>query len=120
MRPYISSMRNGVRNRGISWSGIGRTLLVEILVLLALSFAVVRYLEWSSDANQAEFMSATKSSPSDSNHSGEFSTPIRGEPVAIGRLELLQEPPFTLCGPIRIVAKLRQQTNSLFSDHAPK
>ena len=50
MRPYTSSMRNGVRNRGISWSGIGRTLLVEILVLLALSFAVVRYLEWSSDA----------------------------------------------------------------------
>jgi hypothetical protein len=77
MRPYISSMSNGVRNRGISWSGIGRTLLVEILVLLALSFAVVRYLEWSSDANQAEFMSATKPSASDPNHSGEFSTPIQ-------------------------------------------
>jgi hypothetical protein len=77
MRPYISSMRNGVRNRGISWSGLGRTLLVEILVLLALSFAVVRYQEWSSDANQAEFMSATKPSASDPNHSGEFSTPIQ-------------------------------------------
>ena len=56
MRPYISSMSNGVRNRGISWSGIGRTLLVEILVLLALSFVVVRYLEWSSEINQAEFV----------------------------------------------------------------
>ncbi len=56
MRPYISAMRNGVR--GISCSGIGRTLLVEILVLLALLAAVVRYVEWSSDANQAEFMSA--------------------------------------------------------------
>ena len=56
MRRYIGFMRNGVRNRRIPWSGIGRTLLVEILVLLALSFAVVRYLEWSSDANQAEFM----------------------------------------------------------------
>jgi hypothetical protein len=38
--------------------------------LLALLVAVVRYLEWSSDANQAEFMSATKPSASDPNHSG--------------------------------------------------
>ena len=75
MRPYISSMRNGVR--GISWSEIRRTLLVEILVLLALLAAVVRYLEWSSDANQAEFMSATKPSASDPNRSGEFSTLIQ-------------------------------------------
>jgi hypothetical protein len=74
-------MRNGVRqrqsNRGISWSGIGRTLLVEILVSLALLAAVVRYVEWSSDANQAEFTSATKPSAFDPNHSGEFSTLIQ-------------------------------------------
>jgi len=38
--------------------------------LLALLVAVVRYLEWSSDANHAEFMSATKPSASDPNHSG--------------------------------------------------
>jgi hypothetical protein len=57
-------------NRGISWSGIIRTLLVQILVLLALAFAVVRYLEWSSETNQAEFMSATKPSESDPNYSG--------------------------------------------------
>jgi hypothetical protein len=57
-------------NRDISWSGIIGTLLVQILVLLALAFAVVRYLEWSSDANRAEFMSATKPSTSDPNHSG--------------------------------------------------
>ena len=57
-------------NRGISWSGIIRTLLVQILVLLALAFAVVRYLEWSSETNQAEFMSATKLSGSDPNYSG--------------------------------------------------
>jgi hypothetical protein len=56
--------------RGISWSGIIGTLLVQILVLLALGFAVVRYLKWSSDVNQAEFMSATKPSASDPNHSG--------------------------------------------------
>jgi hypothetical protein len=50
----------------------------------ALSFVVVRYLEWSSDANQAEFMSATKPSASDPNHSGEFSTPIQALNVRAG------------------------------------
>jgi hypothetical protein len=84
MHPYISFMRNRVRNRGISWSGIGQTLLVEILVLLALSFALVRYLEWSSDANHAEFMSATKSSASDPNQTGDFSTPIQALKVRAG------------------------------------
>src|SRR6266566_2200960 len=40
-----------------------------------ISFGVVRYGEWSSDVAQAEFMSATKSSASDPNDSGE--TPIQ-------------------------------------------
>jgi hypothetical protein len=66
--PSVNSQRQSTR--GISRSGIIRTLLVQILVLLALGFAVVRYLEWSSDVNQAEFMSATKPSASDPNHSG--------------------------------------------------
>jgi hypothetical protein len=64
----FNSQRQG--NRGISWSGTIGTLLVQILVLLALVFAVVRYLEWSSETNQAEFMSATKPSASDPNHFG--------------------------------------------------
>jgi hypothetical protein len=66
--PSFSSQRQSTR--GISWSGIIGKLLVQILVLLALAFAVVRYLEWSSETNQAEFMSATKPSASDPNHSG--------------------------------------------------
>jgi len=66
--PSVNSQRQSTR--GISRSGIIRTLLVQILVLLALGFAVVRYLEWSSDVNQAEFMSATKPSASDPNHFG--------------------------------------------------
>jgi hypothetical protein len=68
-------------NSQIHWRGIGTTVVVELLVLLALAFAVVRYVEWSSDAAQAEFMSATKPSASDPNHSGEFSTasqPLKG------------------------------------------
>jgi hypothetical protein len=64
-------------NSQICWRGIGTTVVVELLVLLALAFAVVRYVEWSSDAAQAEFMSATEPSASDPNHPGEFSTPIQ-------------------------------------------
>ena len=43
-------------DRGIRWRGLTATAMVELLVLFALSFAVVRYVEWSSAANQAEFM----------------------------------------------------------------
>jgi hypothetical protein len=43
-------------DRGIRWRGIAATAMVELLVLFALSFAVVRYVEWSSAANQAEFV----------------------------------------------------------------
>ena len=64
-------------NSQIDWRGIGTTLVVELLVLLALALAVVRYVEWSSDVAQAEFMSATKPSASDPNHSGEFSAPVQ-------------------------------------------
>jgi hypothetical protein len=56
--------------------GIGAMALLQVLVLFAIGAAVVRYLEWSSDAVQAEFMSATKSA-FDPNHSGESSAQIR-------------------------------------------
>jgi hypothetical protein len=49
-------------DRGIRWRGIAATAMVELLVLFALVFAVVRYVEWSSAVNQAEFMSATEPS----------------------------------------------------------
>jgi len=65
-------------DRGIRWRGIAATAMVELLVLFALAFAVVRYVEWSSAANLAEFMSATKPSGSVANHSGEVSTPAQG------------------------------------------
>jgi hypothetical protein len=74
--PSLNSQRQS--NHGIDWPGIVATLLVQILVVLAISVAVAFYLEWSSDANQAEFASATKpSSLSDSNHLPEVSIPIR-------------------------------------------
>jgi hypothetical protein len=48
------------KKNGICWPGILRTLLVQIVVLLALSGAVVRYLTWSSDAAWAEFIAASE------------------------------------------------------------
>jgi hypothetical protein len=49
-------------NPGIDWPGILRTLVVQIIVLLALAGAVVGYLNWSSDVNVTEFMAASQSS----------------------------------------------------------
>ena len=37
-------------NSQFGWRGIGGTVVVELLILLALAFAVVGYVEWSSDA----------------------------------------------------------------------
>jgi len=46
-------------NRGINWLPIVRTALVcRFLVLLALSGAFIRYVNWSSERALAEFMSA--------------------------------------------------------------
>lgn len=50
-------------DRGILWRGIAATAMVELLVLFALAFAVVRYVEWSSATNFAEFMSGQSSPP---------------------------------------------------------
>ena len=49
-------------NSQIHWRGIGTTVVVELLVLLALAFGVVSYVEWSSNAAVTEFVSAPKSS----------------------------------------------------------
>jgi hypothetical protein len=64
-------------NSQIYWRGIGTTVAVVLLTSLALAFAVVSYVEWSSNAAMAEFMSATKSSASDPNHSNESPAPIQ-------------------------------------------
>jgi hypothetical protein len=62
----------------IRWRGIATTVVVELLILLTLVFAVVRYLEWSSDAALAEFfMRAPEPSVSDPITTGKSSTPIQ-------------------------------------------
>jgi hypothetical protein len=71
--PLLNSQNQNMRS--VRRLGIATTALFQLLVLFAIGAAVVRYLEWSSDAAQAEFIRATKSA-FDSNHSGESSTPI--------------------------------------------
>jgi hypothetical protein len=44
----------------IGWLGIVETLLLQVLVLVALSAAVIRYVNWSSEAAQAAFTAAAK------------------------------------------------------------
>jgi hypothetical protein len=51
--------------RGFDWPGIIRIVLIQVLVLAALSGAFVRYLKWSSDAEWAAFVSASKSTAPD-------------------------------------------------------
>jgi hypothetical protein len=55
---------SAVHRRGF-WPAIVRILLVEILLLVALSGAVVGYLNWSSEAAWAEFNAASKLSASE-------------------------------------------------------
>ena len=64
-------------NSQIHLRGIGTTVAVVLPTLLALAFAVVSYVEWSSNAAVAEFMSATEASASDPSHSNESPAPIQ-------------------------------------------
>ena len=64
-------------NCQIHWRGMGATVVDMLLTLLALTFAAVSYVEWSSNAAVAEFMSATEQSASDPHHSSEFQLKIQ-------------------------------------------
>jgi hypothetical protein len=64
-------------NRRIDWPGIVRTLLVQVLVLLALAGAVAGYLNWSSNAAWTEFMAASKSAVPDAKQHPLFSAPVQ-------------------------------------------
>ena len=56
MEPAVPSPRNQhPEHRRVDWPGIFRTLLVQVLVLSALSWGFVRYVNWSSDQAWAEF-----------------------------------------------------------------
>jgi hypothetical protein len=73
-----SPANNSPAPRQNFWPAIARIFLVEILLLLALSGAIVGYLNWSSDAAWAEFKAASKQSapaPNSSLHAVKGQTP---------------------------------------------
>jgi hypothetical protein len=63
-------------NSQIDWQGMGTIAVVGLFTLFALTFAVVSYVESSSNADVAELMSTTESSASDPNHSNESAAQI--------------------------------------------
>jgi flagellar basal body-associated protein FliL len=54
-------------SRGIDWLGITRILILQLVVLLAVAGAFIRYLNWSSNAAWAEFSPASKPAASEAN-----------------------------------------------------
>ncbi len=50
----------GPQNRRFDWPAIFRILLVQVLVLAALTAGFVRYVSWSSDQAWAEFSRAVQ------------------------------------------------------------
>jgi hypothetical protein len=64
-------------NRRIDWLGIFRILLLQVLVLLALTTAFVRYLNWSSDQAWAEFSRAGKAPAPAAKSQPLSSTPVQ-------------------------------------------
>jgi hypothetical protein len=64
-------------NPGINWLAVVRILLVQVLVLLALSGAIIGYLDWSSDAAWGEFIAASKPAASDLVYRPDARSPVQ-------------------------------------------
>lgn len=54
-----SNDQNRAKSDG-GWLAVGRTLLIQLVVLFALAVAVIFYLDWSSATNMAEFIAASR------------------------------------------------------------
>ena len=64
-------------NRGIDWPAIARTLLVQVVVLLALSGAFIFYLNWSSDVAWQEFLEASEPSAANANRHAQSAAQVQ-------------------------------------------
>jgi flagellar basal body-associated protein FliL len=74
----VPSLRSqSPENRSIDRLAIIRTLLVQVLVLLALSGAVIGYLKWSSDAAWSDFIAASKASAQEPKHQQHSAVPVQ-------------------------------------------
>ena len=67
--------------RGFDWPGIARIASLQILVLLGLTAAVVRYISWSSNAAWEEFSGLSKPALETKSHPR---SPPAGETVTRG------------------------------------
>jgi hypothetical protein len=61
----------------VNWLAVGRTLLVQVVVLLVLTGAVAFYLRWSSDANWEDFLAASRSSVADPGERAQSPAPVQ-------------------------------------------
>ena len=71
-----SSRIQNPERRGIDWIGIVRTLLIQVLVLVALSGALIRYVNWSSDEAFSEFLATSQSSALAAKPRPQSATPV--------------------------------------------
>ena len=72
-----SSRNQNPDRRGIDWLAIVRTLLVQVLVLVALSGAFIRYVSWSSDQAFSEFLASSRSSAPAAEPRPQAATPVQ-------------------------------------------
>ncbi|MBW8902735.1 MAG: hypothetical protein JF566_01820 [Bradyrhizobium sp.] len=56
----LSPRSQNPESRGVDWLAITRIAVLQVVVLLALAGAVLRYLSWSSDLAWAEFSAANQ------------------------------------------------------------
>ncbi len=63
-------------NRGLDWPAIARTLMVQVVVLLAVAAAFVGYVNWSSEASFQEFIEASQPSAREPGPRSPSSTPV--------------------------------------------
>ncbi len=62
MPPRLYKIRRWIA--AIDWLGITRILVIQLIVLFVLSLAVIRYLNWTSELAQTEFMRAIRQTAS--------------------------------------------------------
>jgi hypothetical protein len=73
----VPSVDKTPEKRGVHWPAIVRTLLLQVAVLLLLSVAFVRYVNWSSDKAWAEFNAATAPLATDAKPYPPSATPLQ-------------------------------------------
>lgn len=64
-------------NNGNYWSGIAGILAIQLAVLFALSLTAIVYLNWSSNAALADFVTTDKPSASEPSHLPQSAVPVQ-------------------------------------------